>query len=64
MDKEDDDWKELEIHRKQVDEMMERHKKDHPPDLHQVWFPGYHVNVGGGADENGADAEGKNFLAL
>lgn len=38
-------WHEL------VDAEMRQELKGHRPTLLQVWFPGVHINVGGGSDE-------------
>lgn len=61
IDKEDDDWPELKHHREAVDQQIKDHQAKYPPDLYQVWFPGVHINIGGGSDEDGADAEGVCF---
>ena len=44
--------------------IMEENLKDEP-ELLQVWFPGVHINVGGGSTntlKNKGDLEGENFM--
>ncbi len=58
IDKEDDDWPALKAHRDEVDKQIKEHQATHKPDLYQVWFPGVHINIGGGSDEDSYDGEG------
>lgn len=59
MNQEEKDWPELKEHRDGVDKRIKEHQSKNPPDLVQVWFPGVHINIGGGTDESSADAEGE-----
>lgn len=55
-----DDWPELKQHRAEIDRLLAKQRKDYPPDLYQVWFPGVHINIGGGSDKDDSyDGEGK-----
>ena len=58
IDKEDDDWPTLKAHRDKIDMQIKKHQAQHKPDLYQVWFPGVHINIGGGSDEDSYDGEG------
>lgn len=58
IDKEDDDWPELKAYRDEVDKEISDFQAKYPPDLYQVWFPGVHINIGGGSDEESVDDEG------
>lgn len=62
IDKEDDDWPELKAYRDEVDKEIRDFQAKHPPDLYQVWFPGVHINIGGGSDEDSVDDEGSSLL--
>lgn len=56
------DYPELKQWQAKVDKEYADHRKAHPADLWQVWFPGVHINIGGGNDGDGADAEGKKMF--
>ena len=61
IDKEDDDWPELKAHRDEIDKQIRKQRAKNFPDLYQVWFPGVHINIGGGSDEESFDGEGMVF---
>lgn len=52
------DWPQLKAYRDEVDKEIRDFQAKHPPDLYQVWFPGVHINIGGGSDEDSVDDEG------
>jgi len=58
------DWPELKAHRATVDKQIADFQAKHKPDLYQVWFPGVHINIGGGSDADSRDAEGTTFLSV
>ena len=51
-------YPELQEWQAKIDKEYKDHRAKHPADLYQVWFPGVHINIGGGSDGDGADAEG------
>jgi len=59
IDKEDDDWPELKAFRDGVEKEINEQRNKHQPDLHQVWFPGVHINIGGGSNDSSYDGEGR-----
>lgn len=56
----EDDWPGLKEHRAEVERLLTKQRKAYPSDLYQVWFPGVHINIGGGSDKDDSyDGEGK-----
>lgn len=64
MKKDEQDWPALTKFRAEIEKDLATQRAKHRPDLYQTWFPGVHINVGGGTDKISYDGEGKLGIVL
>ena len=65
---EDNDWPKLAQHRREIELELkaerERRLAEGGQDLWQIWFPGVHINIGGGSDKDSYDGEGRSHQRM